>query len=284
MSQSDEVERLSRKLVAAYKEIGILKQATSEQAAYNSRVITDGRQRIAELEAEAQAFHDLKEELASHLKTAKDRIGELEGWLVEERIAGEFSDWIENQCPYWDIDDDPFCAKLDGPCEYREGKCPITNELRGRARQQLTSEGKIMPDDKSAPPVEMFAGQLREVVCEHCCEKCREKFVSSDHIVEPDKMVLTEEQRDALELARDHLHQTNCPECEILMIRCDPSPAIDIISQMLSGSIRAWGVTEERYEAIASALCECERLALDHEEMWADDVKVLRAMLEEDRP
>ena len=63
--------------------------------------------------------------------------------LVEERIAGEFSDWIENQCPHWDIDVEPFCAALDGPCEYREGKCPIRNELLDRAREQLRVEGKL---------------------------------------------------------------------------------------------------------------------------------------------
>ena len=63
--------------------------------------------------------------------------------LVEERIAEEFSDWIENQCPHWDIDVEPFCAALDGPCEYREGKCPIRNELLDRAREQLRREGKL---------------------------------------------------------------------------------------------------------------------------------------------
>lgn len=63
--------------------------------------------------------------------------------LVEERIAGEFSDWIENQCPHWDIDVEPFCAALDGPCEYREGKCPIRNEMLDRAREQLRREGKL---------------------------------------------------------------------------------------------------------------------------------------------
>lgn len=63
--------------------------------------------------------------------------------LVEERISGEFSDWIENQCPHWDIDVEPFCVALDGPCEYREGKCPIRNELLDRAREQLRQEGKI---------------------------------------------------------------------------------------------------------------------------------------------
>jgi hypothetical protein len=71
------------------------------------------------------------------------RIAALEEALVEERISGEFSDWIENQCPHWDIDEEPFCVKLDGPCEYREGKCPIRNELLDRAREQLRREGKI---------------------------------------------------------------------------------------------------------------------------------------------
>jgi hypothetical protein len=63
--------------------------------------------------------------------------------LVEERIAGEFSDWIENQCPHWDIDVEPFCVELDGPCEYREGGCPIRIELHEIAREQLHQEGKL---------------------------------------------------------------------------------------------------------------------------------------------
>lgn len=63
--------------------------------------------------------------------------------LVEERISGEFSDWIENQCPHWDIDEEPFCAELDGPCEYHEGECPISMELHRIARQQLRREGVL---------------------------------------------------------------------------------------------------------------------------------------------
>lgn len=95
---------------------------------------------------------------------------------------------------------------------------------------------------------------------------------------ESGKMMLTKEQREALELARDHLHQTNCPECEILMIRCDPSPAIDIISHMFSGSVRAWKVTEERIrflDEIADLLEEAGFVAKG---------AMLRAMLEEARP
>ena len=63
--------------------------------------------------------------------------------LVEERISGEFSDWIENQCPHWDIDEEPFCVELDGPCEYHEGKCPISMELHRIAREQLRREGLL---------------------------------------------------------------------------------------------------------------------------------------------
>ena len=72
-----------------------------------------------------------------------NRIAELEEALVEERISGEFSDWIENQCPHWDIDVEPFCVALDGPCEYREGKCPISRDLHVIAHEQLRREGKL---------------------------------------------------------------------------------------------------------------------------------------------
>ena len=63
--------------------------------------------------------------------------------LVEERIAGKFSNWIMNQCLHLGIDDEPFCIKLGGPCEYHEGRCPISRDLHMIAREQLRQEGKL---------------------------------------------------------------------------------------------------------------------------------------------
>ena len=103
--------------------------------------------RIAELEESLQreramTFSKIQRQrhAIANLCRAKRERGKA---LVEERIAGEFSDWIENQCPHWEIDDDPFCVALGGPCEYREGKCPIQTELLARVREQLRAEGKL---------------------------------------------------------------------------------------------------------------------------------------------
>lgn len=77
------------------------------------------------------------------IRQLQERIADLEKALIEERISGTFSDFIPNQCHHWDYDEEPFCVELDGPCEYKDGKCSITSELQTKAREQLQAEGKI---------------------------------------------------------------------------------------------------------------------------------------------
>ena len=245
-----EIEALQRRLADAYREIGVLNHAASEQAAYNSRVITDGRQRIAELEAENENHLQWGISNATGAAKLRVRIEDLEGWLVEERSLA--------------IQQNPNRTREYGDAESID-----------IARQQLRQEGKLSPDDKSAKPAEMSSGQPREVVCEHCCEKCREKFVSSEHFSATTEMVLTKEQREALDAIRDLVTSET---------RSDyVDNAVDVLDTLLSAP-PAWEVTRERERAIRRAIRGMIDPKYHHSDFEKRCVAVLRAMLEEARP
>ncbi|MCK9571308.1 hypothetical protein M0R72_20335 [Candidatus Pacearchaeota archaeon] len=89
--------------------------------------IEEQDKRIAELDAEAQSYHDRKEEFAG-------RIAELKESLVEERAARHRRRCIES-------DDDDWC-EFPGSDEGCEG-CSLPGKIRDEAREQLRREGVI---------------------------------------------------------------------------------------------------------------------------------------------
>lgn len=105
------------------------------------------------------------------------------------------------------------------------------------------------------------------------------KISNSDHVVEPNKLTLTAEQRDCLEYAIESL----CPPDNDYIDRC-----VDVLRGILSGSgvchsKHAWEVTEARKSAILDGMMAIARLQQIGEEQWGDEGEagVLRAMLEE---
>ena len=151
---------LPDELQVLFDAVGEIERLQNEIKIASTRSVHNAKQDAAFAEVQGKRIAELEAENAENRKAligcgaaiikqraALTKLGETimarGKALVEERISGEFSDWIENQCPHWDIDEEPFCVKLDGPCEYREGKCPIRNELLDRAREQLRREGKL---------------------------------------------------------------------------------------------------------------------------------------------
>ena len=105
------------------------------------------------------------------------------------------------------------------------------------------------------------------------------KISNSDHVVEPNKLTLTAEQRDCLEYAIESL----CPPDNDYIDRC-----VDVLRGILSGSgvchsKHAWEVTEARKSAILDGMMAIARLQQIGEEQWGDEGEagVLRAMLVE---
>ena len=174
--------------------------------------------RIADLEAETE--NHLQWGISNATDAAKLRvlIEDLEGWLLEERSLA--------------IQQNPNRTH-----EYSDA------ESIDLARQQLISEDKIRPDDKSAPPAEM--------------PSCR--------------MVLTKEQREALDAIRDLV--TAETRSEYI------DGAIDVFDALFSSAASVWKVTKERKTAIDWAIEALTEEGLDA----FCEVGVLRAMLEETR-
>ena len=98
-------------------------------------------------------------------------------------------------------------------------------------------------------------GQPEEDWCENPenCEIYKERIQEKEKLAKRNLM-LTAEQREALEYAIEALNNTNCPECGTLLMRADPTEAISVIGDLLSSSKRAWEATEERIEAIRYAM------------------------------
>lgn len=177
-------------------------------------------ERIRELEAEAQAMHDRKEELAGLLKMTMHRIAELEGWLVEERAE----------------------KIVDSHRGTGDWTRMVGSFSENMARQQLISEGKIG---------------------------------SGEHIVDFNNMMLTKEQREALDFVVRWLDDD---PCEFLLSPIGKGYRDILCSLLYSKNPACWEATEERKAALSDAL------------YWIPTPKcgasaeVLRRMLEEARP
>lgn len=218
-----EIESLQKYLAAAHREIGQLKHAASEQAAYNSRVIADGRQRIAELEAGIRERDDTTGMLLARnatYRTALKKLGKAKRErgkaLVEERARFEY--YVQNEnCESWP--------------EARRKYPELEKKYIGIAREQLAADHP-------------------------------ELFGNSDHIREAPEMGLTGDQWAALEYVIDG-------------IDFGPTKILKALRSLLSGSVRAWEVTEERKAAIQAAV--------DYY-IPPPTQRVLQAMLEEARP
>lgn len=212
---SAEIESLQRRLANAYREIGVLKQAESEQAGYYGEILHTQVARIRELEEHEKQTHEILgsilgegDSLEEVAKRAMRRVTNLEGWLVEERA--------------WRI-----CHRPDD----RVGHWPQYEPLLlDEARNQLIKDGKLGADNprtraKTSSPTEQVGTGVS--------------------LIDPPKPMLTRGQREALDFAVRWLDDD---PCDFLLSPIGKGHR-EALRSLLS-SPPAWKVTGKRKDAL----------------------------------
>jgi len=131
-----------------YREIGALKAAASERTEYYARIIREQAKRIAELEVDNQRWREYNQQLyranrkkhAALRKLGKEK-RERGKALVEERAKRLVAD--RGDCPYRSPIKNQLISRCDKGIICDWCQCPIKDEWRDEAREQLRQEGKL---------------------------------------------------------------------------------------------------------------------------------------------